>query len=235
MARGDVVIARRHIGGQRPKRIERRLVAGRQLAVHVFLDLVHRHMAGAFDHHLDVVLLGDLVQFAQRLQFGELGGVIGVGGRAGAQTVAQAERHVILLQQFADVLEMGVEEIFLVMRQAPFGQDRAAARHDAGDALGGQRDMRQPHAGMDGEIIHPLLALFDQRVAIDFPGQVLGHAADLFQRLVDRHGADRHRRIADDPFADGVDVAAGGQVHHRVGAPADRPDQLVHFLGHAAR
>ena len=28
-------------------------------------------------------------------------------------------------------------------------------------------------------------------------------------------------------------MAAGGQVHHIVGAPADRPDQLVHFLAHA--
>ena len=122
-----MVIARRHIGGQRPKRIERRLVAGLQLPVHILLDLVHRHMAGAFDHHLDVVLLGDAVQFAQRVQFGELRGVIGVGGRAGAQAVAQAEGDVILLQQFADFLEMGVEEILLVMRQTPFGQDRAAA------------------------------------------------------------------------------------------------------------
>ena len=233
MARGDVVIARRDIGGQRPQRIERRLVADLELPVHILLDLVHRHMAGAFDHHLHIVLLRDAVEFAQRVEFGELRGVIGVGGRAGAQAVAQRERHVILLQEFADVLEMRVEEILLVMRQAPFGQDRAAAGDDAGDALGRQRNMRQPHAGMDGEIIHALLALLDQRVAIDFPGQFLGDAADFLQRLIDRHGADRHRRIADDPFADGVDVAAGGQVHHRVGAPADRPDQLFHFLGHA--
>ena len=34
--------------------------------------------------------LRDLVQFAQRIQLGELRGVIGVGGRAGAQAVAQA-------------------------------------------------------------------------------------------------------------------------------------------------
>ena len=60
---------------------------------------------------------------------------------------------------------------------------------------------------MDGEIVDPLLGLFDQRVAEDLPGQVLGNAADLFQRLVDRHGADRHRGVADDPFADVVDVA----------------------------
>src|SRR6185312_4290293 len=85
--------------------------------------------------------------------------------------------------------------------------------------------------GMDGEIIDALLALLDQRVAEHLPGQVLGLAADLFQRLIDRHGADGNRRIAHDPFADGVDVLAGGEIHHRVGAPADRPDQLVDFLG----
>ena len=84
-------------------------------------------MAGAFDHHLHIVPLRDLVEFAQRIQFGELGGVIGVGGRAGTQTVAQAERHIVLLQQFANLFKVRVEEIFLVMRQAPFGQDRATA------------------------------------------------------------------------------------------------------------
>ena len=77
--RGDMVIARRHIGGQRPQGIERRLVASRQLAVHIFLDLVHRHMAGAFDHHLHIMLLRDLVEFAQCFQFSELGRIVGVG------------------------------------------------------------------------------------------------------------------------------------------------------------
>ena len=84
-------------------------------------------MAGAFDHHLHVVALRDLVELDQGVQLGELGGVIGVGGRAGPQPVAQAERHVIPFQQFADIFEVGVEKILPVMRQAPFGQDRAAA------------------------------------------------------------------------------------------------------------
>jgi len=80
---------------------------------------------------------------------------------------------------------------------------------------------------MDGEIIDALLALFDQRVAEYLEGQVLGDAADLFKCLIDRHRADRDRRVADDPFADVVDVAPGREVHHRVGAPADRPHHLV--------
>ncbi len=117
------------------------------------------------------------------------------------------------------------------MRQAPFRHDRAAARHDPGHPRRGQMDIAEPHAGMDREIIDALLGLFDQRVAEQFPGQLLGLAADLFQSLIDRHRADRHRRVADDPFADRVDVAPGRQVHDRVGAPARRPDQLVDFLG----
>src|SRR5690606_38272115 len=93
---------------------------------------------------------------------------------------------------------------------------------------------RQAHAGVDGEVVHPLLRLFDQGVAEDLPGQVLGNAADLFQRLIDRHGADRHGAVADDPFAGVVDVAAGAEVHHRVRAPADGPDHLVDLVGDIA-
>ena len=80
-----------------------------------------------------------------------------------------------------------------VMRQAPFGHDRAAARHDAGDAVGGEVDIAEAHAGMDGEIIDALLALLDQRVAVDLTVELNGVTAHLLQRLIDRHGADWHR------------------------------------------
>jgi hypothetical protein len=48
-------------------------------------------MAGAFDHHLHVVLPGDVGQFAQGFQFAELGVVVGIVDRAGAQAVAERE------------------------------------------------------------------------------------------------------------------------------------------------
>ena len=92
-AAGDVVVARRDVGDQRPERVERRLAAFLELLVHVDLDLVHRHVAGALDHHLDVVLPGELGQFAQGLELGELGAVVGVGVRAGPQPVAQRVRR----------------------------------------------------------------------------------------------------------------------------------------------
>ena len=101
--------------------------------------------------------------------------------------------------------------------------------------LRGERDEPQQHAGVDGEIIHPLLRLFDEGVAVNFPGEFLGLAADLFQRLINRHGADGHGRVAENPFARGVDVLAGGQVHDGVRAPLGGPAHFLNFLLDARR
>ena len=114
--------------------------------------------------------------------------------------------------------------------EAPLGHDRAAARDDAGDAVGGERHIGEAHASVNGEVVDALLALLDQRVLVALPVEFHGVAVDLLQRLVDRHGADGHRRVADDPFAGVVDVPSGGKIHHRVGAPADRPRHLLHLL-----
>ena len=78
------------------------------------------------------------------------------------------------------------------MGEAPLGHDRSAARHDARHAAGGHRNVAKQHAGVDGEVVDALLALLDERVAIDLPRQIFRTAADFFERLVNRHGADRH-------------------------------------------
>ncbi len=166
----------------------------------------------------------------KRFQLGELGAVVGIGQRAGAQAVAEAEGDIVGLHDFADVFEVGVEEAFLMMGQAPLGHDGAAAGDDAGDPVGGHGHVGQAHAGVDGEVVHALLGLFDQGVAEDLPGEVFGFAVDFFQRLVDGHGADGHGRVAQNPFAGFVDVLAGGQIHQGVAAPARRPHHFLHFL-----
>ncbi len=99
---------------------------------------------------------------------------------------------------------------------------------------GGQRDEAQEDAGVDGEVIDALLGLLDEGVAEEFPGEVLGFAVHFLERLVDGHGADGHGRVAQDPFAGGVDVLAGGEVHDGVGAPLGGPAHLLDFLLDAA-
>ena len=127
-------------------------------------------MARAFDDRLDVVLPGDLGQFAKRVEFGELRLVVGVGGAAGSQSVAKRERDVVRLHDLADLLEVRVEKILPVVRETPFREDRSAARDDARNALGGERYVAQQHSGVNREVVDALLRLFDQRVAIEFPG-----------------------------------------------------------------
>ena len=122
---------------------------------------------------------------------------------------------------------MRIEEVLLVMSQAPRGHDRTAPRNDPGHALRGEWDVAQQHAGMDREIVHPLLGLLDDRVAVDLPGELVGVAANLLERLVDRDSPDRNWRVAHDPLARGVDVLAGRQVHDRVRSPPRRPAHLL--------
>ncbi|TKS64195.1 MAG: hypothetical protein EWM73_00681 [Nitrospira sp.] len=71
--------------------------------------------------------------------------------------------------------------------------DRSAAGHDAGHACGGHRHIGEAHTSVDGKVVNSLFCLFDQCVAKQFPGQVFGLTSDLFQRLIDRHGADGYR------------------------------------------
>ncbi len=60
-------------------------------------------------------------------------------------------------------------------------------------------------------------------------------AVYLLEGLVDRDRADRHRRVAHNPFTRGVDVPARGEVHHGVGAPTDGPHHLLDFFGDRRR
>ena len=78
-AGGDVVVGGGDVGDQGPEGIEGGLETVRQLLVHVLLDHLQGHMARALDHHLHIVLPGNPGQLAQGLQFGELGGIIGIG------------------------------------------------------------------------------------------------------------------------------------------------------------
>ena len=183
---------------------------------------------GPLDHHLHVVLPGLLGEFAQRLQLGELRLVAGVRQAAGTQPVPQREAHVVLLEDLADVFEALVEHVLPVVLHHPLGQDGAAAADDAGDAPGGERNVLHQHAGVDGHVVHALLGLLFDHLQHHPRAEVL-HAPHARERFVDRHRADGHGRSGDDGLADGRNIAAGREVHHRIGAVFHRVSQLLQF------
>ena len=91
--------------------------------------------------------------------------------------------------------------------------------------------MLNQQAGMNRLVVNALLAVLLDDVQEVVGVELLNRAMHAFQRLIDGHRADRHRRSVDDRRADLIEIdAAGGEVHHRVSAVFHRQAQLGHLL-----
>ncbi len=198
---GDVIVAGSDIGDQRSQSIEGRFVAHLFFFFDLQSDLIERDVSRTFDHDLHIVLPGFFGQFAERFELGELRGIAGIGQTAGAQAVAEGKAHIVFLENFADGVEVFVEQVLLVILHHPFGENRAAAADDAGNAVLGQRHILNQHARVNGHVIHALLGLLFDDFEHDLDVQIF-HAADAIQRFVDGHRADGHRRGIDDGLPD---------------------------------
>ncbi len=174
--RGDVVVAGGDVGDQRAENVERRAVAELDFLVDLLLDLVHGHVAGAFDHDLHVVLPGLAGELAEGLEFGKLRLVGGIRDGAGTEAVAERVADVVLGHELGDAVEVFVEEVLLVVRGHPLGEDGAAAADDPGDALRDQRHVLNQHAGVDGEVVDALLRLLFDDLEVDIDVEVFDAA-----------------------------------------------------------
>ena len=226
----DVVVARSDIRRERPERVKWSLMAPFKLLRHVFLNHVHGHVTRTLVHDLHPLGPSAISEFPLHLQFPKLRLVVSVSDRAGPQPISNTEAYVVGRHDVTDVIPMRVEEIFFVMREAPLCHNATATRNNTRHAARRERHKAQENSGVNREVVHPLLGLFDECVAEDFPCQILSLSADLFQRLIDGNSADRHWRIAKNPFTRGVDVFSGGKIHHGIGAPLRGPAHLLDFL-----
>src|SRR6185437_12896187 len=82
--------------------------------------------------------------------------------------------------------------------------------------------------GVDREVIDSLRGLMFEGIENDFRRQVFDLAAD--DHRINGNGADGDGAGANDGVAGGVQVAAGGKVHHGVGAPLLGPAKFLDFL-----
>ncbi len=152
----------------------------------------------------------------------------------GPQAVAQRKTHVVLDENLADIVEALVQKILFMMVRHPLRQDRAAPAHNAGNALGDHGQILNQDAGMDGHIIHALLRLLFDHFQHHFGRKVL-NPLDSRDGFINRHGADGHRGMPKDRFADLVDIAASGEIHHGIGAVVYGRVQLVQFVADLGR
>ncbi len=223
---GDVVIAGGNVGDHRPEDVEGRLEAELLLLAQVLRDQVERHVPRPLDHYLNVVLPGARGQLAQGAQFGELGLVVGVGQAAWAQAVAQAKADVVSLEDLTDRVEVGVERVLLLVRGHPAGEDRPTTADDAGEPAAGQGNVLPQQAGVNRHVVNALPRLRLDHLQQERRRQLF-RAFHPGHRLVERHRAQRHRAVGEDGLADGPHIAAGAQVHHRVGPVAEGYRQLL--------
>ena len=86
-----MVIARCDVGGEGAKRVEGGFMAPLKLLCHVFLDHVHRYMAGTFVHHLAAFGPSSFGELALHFKLAELRLVIGISNRSGTKPVADRE------------------------------------------------------------------------------------------------------------------------------------------------
>ncbi len=226
-ATGDVVVPGEDVGDQRSEHIERRTVAQSPLDLHVVLDLIEGNVARAFNHHLHALAPSPLGEFPQRLQLRQLGAVGGIRQSARTQTVADGEAHVELPHDAAQLLPQLIHGVLPAVVQHPLGEQTSAATDDADQAVPHEGQMFPQHARMDGEVVHALLGLPLHHLQNCLLVEILQAPAD--DHRINGHGSDRHGAFFQDGFPAGVQVAAGGQIHHGVGSPADRPVQLFQF------
>src|SRR6185503_8489973 len=228
--RSNMIVSGSDVGREWTKRVERRFMTSLELLLHVYFDQVHRHVTWSFDHHLAIAFPRDVRQLTKCLQFGKLRLIIRVRNGTGSQTITQRERNVVRGHDLANLAKACVKETLFVMGQAPLRHDRSTTTHDPRRPARRQRNVRKSHAGVNRKVINTLLRLLDQRVAKNLPRKLLGFAADFFKRLVNRHGADRYRRVANYPFARRMNVLTGGEIHHRIRTTVNGPTHLVDFL-----
>ena len=74
----------------------------------------------------------------------------------------------MLLENFANLFDVFVEKILLLVVFHPMRHQRAATAHDAGNALAHQRHVLAKNAGVNGHVIDALLGLLFDHFAHQF-------------------------------------------------------------------
>ena len=229
----DVVVSRGDVGDERPQHVEGRLVAQALLQLHVGGDLVERHVARALHHHLHARVPRAARELADLDELGDLPRVGGVVGGPGAHGVAQADGHVVLVQDGQHLVVELVERVLVAGGFHPGEDERPAAAHDVREAarLAEALDGAPVHAGVDGDEIHAVLGVRAHHVE-----EVLHRDGDerllqVADRVVQGHGADHGRRLLDEGAAERGRLAAVRQVHDGLGAELERHVDLLPLLG----
>ena len=116
---------------------------------------------GTLHHHLHARIPRTARELAYLDEFGYLGRVGGVVGGTGAHGVAQADGHVVLVQDGQHLVVELVEGVLVAGGLHPREDERAAAAHDVREParFAEGLDDAAVHAGVDGDEVHAVLGV----------------------------------------------------------------------------
>ena len=110
----------------------------------------------------------------------------------------------------------------------PGGENAASPRDDPREALTGEFHVTVQNARVNRHVVDTLFRLLAERFVEGVPREGLG-LFHLLERLVDRHGSERHGTVAQHRAADAPRILSDRQVHHRVGAAQQSFAKLFEF------
>ena len=226
-----MVIAGCDIGDDGAQHIEGRAHADGLLKLHIGLNLVQRHMAGAFHHHLHIPGPGPLGQFPQSHQLLNLAHIAAIGQTAGTAGIPQGDGHIILPADLQDFIEILVEGIFLPRHAHPCEHQRAATGDNIHLSLVCP-DLFHGLAGnsaVKGDKIHPVLGMEPNHVKKILRGQGGQIPLVMDDAVVHRHCADHSGALLNQLLTERLGVPVGGQIHNGFCSHLYRRHHLAHF------
>jgi hypothetical protein len=213
---GDVVVAGRNIGYERPEDVEGGAAADFLLDFHIEFYLIEWDVARSFDHNLTAQFLRPGCQLTDGPEFRELCLVGGIGDAAGAKAVAEGKADVVFSHYAAQIVEHIIEGILPVVIQHPLCQQRPAPADYTADAGFEQRQVLFQNTCVNGKEIDALLGLFFDCLQDYLFSYVLD--VSILYDLINRHCAERCGALRQKLPTGIIEVAAGAQVHNCVSA-----------------
>jgi len=130
----DVIVAGGDVGDERPQSVNgasKQCRNSSSISPGCAASVRDQDLQSSLVRHVSKRVLSTLRAYAIR----RMGFIIGVINRAGAKTIAQTERNVISLHNFADFIEIRVEEVLLMVSRHHFAMIEPRARRLRSNAV----------------------------------------------------------------------------------------------------
>ena len=231
--RGYMIISRSNVCYKRSEHVERSTMAQCFLDFHICCNLVHRHMARAFDHYLNVFLPCTFCQFSKRDQFFNLCSVCSICNTAGTACITETHSNVIFLTDIENFIIMLIERIFLSGHFHPGEHDRSTAGNDIHKTfvLLKAGSSSTIHSAVNGHKVHTVFCVHAHDVQPFFRSDLAEGFMIINDSVVNRHSSDHSRTGFCQFAAESTGIAVGTEIHDCFGTHINcRTDFLIFHI-----